>query len=96
MGAQVEPGDPGDVADASGASDCDEDTIKRSTKLLNGSERERKLSERRDEENSPKLARDELDDPGGETAVPAVSRVTQDALNARGTGRWRYKCAISR
>lgn len=93
MGAQVEPGDPGDVADASGASDCDEDTIKRSTKLLNGSERERKLSERRDEETYP---RDELDDPGGEMAVPAVSRVTQDALNARGTVRWRYKCAISR
>ena len=71
QGAQ-EPGDPRDVADASGASDCDDNTGKRLTKLLNRSECERKCSEQRDEEYLLKRAQDELlvYNPGSEMAVP--------------------------
>jgi hypothetical protein len=56
-----EASNPGDTADALGASDCDEDTRKQLKNLFNGSEHELKRSERRDEETQPKRALDELD-----------------------------------
>ncbi|KAH0829128.1 hypothetical protein J3R83DRAFT_2604, partial [Lanmaoa asiatica] len=64
--------------DASGASRCDEDPRNRPKELWNMSERVRERSEHREEETSPRVARDELDDPGSEMAVPGSVHSIQE------------------
>jgi hypothetical protein len=80
--AQVEPYDPGDEADASGASDGVKDDGNRSKNLRKTLERVSKRSEPKEEESSPSGAPDDPDEPGGETAAPGNLHSTQEGPRA--------------
>ena len=68
-GTQVESHDPDDDADVSTTSGSVEGVWKRPKKLPNTSERERKRSKRRCQQNSPSRPGEEPEEPGGETVV---------------------------
>ena len=67
-----------DEADAAGVSECVEDHEKRPKNLENVSEPERERSKRRCRGYSPRRARGDPDDPGGETAAPGGPRTYQE------------------
>ena len=73
-----------DEADALGASGHVEDTWKQPKELRNALERLRERSEQGEEENSPRSAPGELDEPNSETAVPGgIQRVQECPTGVR-------------
>ena len=76
--AQVDPGDQRDEADAPPASRSVEDDGNWLRKLRNTSERERKHSKRKEEQNSPSRPREEREGPGGGTLIPGGVQSNQE------------------
>ena len=77
-GALDELDAPGDEADASTASESVEVNGNQPTKLWNASEHQRERLERKVEEDSPGMAPDEPDEPGGKTVVPGDLQTYQE------------------